>query len=69
MNNAVFRKTMENVRKHRNIKLLTRKMIRHYLVSEPNYQTTKFSTKKLLAVELRKTQIPINKPVYLVLSI
>ena len=52
-----------------NIKLLTRKMIRHYLVSEPNYQTRKFSTKKLLAVELRKTQIPINKPVYLVLSI
>ena len=44
-------------------------MIRHYLVSEPNYQTRKFSTKKLLAVELRKTQIPINKPVYLVLSI
>ena len=69
MNNAVFRKVMENVRKHRNIKLLTRKMIRHYLVSEPNYQTRKFSTKKLLAVELRKTQIPINKPVYLVLSI
>ena len=68
-NNAVFGKTMENVRKHRNIKLVTTKRRRNYLVSEPNYHTTKFFTENLLAIEMRKTQILMNKPVYLGLSI
>ena len=51
MNNAFFGKTMENVRKHRNIKLVTTEMTRNYLVSEPNSHTTKFFTENLLAVE------------------
>ena len=41
MNNAAFRKTMENVRKHRDIKLVTTEKWRNYLVSEPNYHTVK----------------------------
>ena len=41
MNNAVFEKTMENVRKHRDIKLLTTEARKNYLGSEPNYHTTK----------------------------
>ena len=69
MNNAVFGKTMENVRKHRDIKLVTTERRRNYLVSEPNYHTTKFFTENLLAIEMRKTQILMNKPVYLCLSI
>ena len=69
MNNAVLGNTMENVRKHRDIKLVTTKRRRNYLVSEPNYHTTKFFTKNLLAIELKKTQITMNKPVYLGLSI
>ena len=69
MNNGVFRKTMENVRKHRNIKLATTERRRNYLVSKPNYHTTKFFTENLLAIEMRKTQILMNKPVYLDLSI
>ena len=69
MNNAVFGKTMKNVRKHRNIKLVTTERGRTYLVSELNYHTTKFFTENLLAIEIRKTQILVNKPVYLVLSI
>ena len=69
MNNAVFKKTMENVRKHRNIKFVTTERRRNYLVSEPNYHTTKFLTENLLAIEISKTQILTNKPVYLRLSI
>ena len=66
MNNAVFGKTMENVRKHR---LVTTTRRRNYLVSEPIYNTTKLFTENLLAIETRKTQILKNKPVYLGLSI
>ena len=60
---------MKNVRKHRNIKLVTTERRRNYLVSEPNYHTTKFFTENLLATEMRKTQVLMNKPVYLGLSI
>ena len=42
MNNTVFGKTMENVRKHRNIKPKRTKARKNYLVSQPNYHTTKF---------------------------
>ena len=44
MNNAVFGKTMENVRKHRDIKLLTTERRRNYLVSEPSYHIIMFFT-------------------------
>ena len=54
MNNADFGKTMEDVRKHRDIKLVTAERRRNYLVSEPNYHTTKFFTKNLLAIEIKK---------------
>ena len=50
MNDAVFGKTTENVRKHRNIKLVTTDRRRDYLVSEPNYYTTKLFTENLLAL-------------------
>ena len=63
MNNAVSRKTMENVRKHRDIKLVRTERRRNYLVSEPNYHTTKFFTEHLLAIGMKKTkQIFMNKP-------
>ena len=65
MNNAVFGKTMENVRKHRNIKLVTTEKRRNYFLSEPNYYTTKFSTENLLAVEMRKTEVLMKKSVCL----
>ena len=68
MNNAVFRRTIVNVRKHRNIKFITTER-RNYLVSEPNYLTAKFFTENLLAIEMRKTQILMIKPVCLGLSI
>ena len=69
MNNAVFGKTMENLRKHRDIKLIITERRRNYLVSESNYHTAKFFTVDLLAIEMKKTQILTNKRVYLGLSI
>ena len=69
MNYSIFGKTMENVRKHRDIKLVTTKKRRNYLVSEPNFHTTKLFSENLLAIEMKKTQILVNKPVYLGLSI
>ena len=69
MNNADFRRTMENVRKHRDIKLFTTERRRNYLVSEPNYHTTKFFTENVLVIEIKKKQILTNKSVYLGLSI
>ena len=49
-----LKKTMENVRKNRDIKLVTRKKRRNYLLSEPNCHTTKFFTENLLVIEMRK---------------
>ena len=60
MNNAVFENAMENVRKHRVIKLATIEKKRKHLVSEPNYHSTKFFTENLLAIEMRKTEILIS---------
>ena len=54
MNNAVFGKTVENVRKHKDIKLVTTERRRNCLVSEPNYHTTSFFTENLLAIEMKK---------------
>ena len=51
MNNAIFGKTMENVRKHRNINFVTTKRRRNNLVSEPNYHIAKIFTEHLLAIK------------------
>ena len=72
MNNAVFRKTMENVRKHKDIKLVTTERRKNYLLSAPNYHTTKFFTEHLSVIKTKKKkkkEILMNKPVYLELSI
>ena len=69
MNNSVFGKTMENVRKHRDIKLVTTDEKRNKLVSEPNYQTIKQFSENLLAIEMKKTKVKMNKPIYLGMSI
>ena len=60
MNTAVFGKTMENVRKNRDIKLVTTERRKNYLVSEPNYHTTKFFTENLIAIEMKKNEILMN---------
>ena len=52
--NAVSGKTIKNMRKHRDIKLVSTERRRNYLVSEPNYHTTKFFTENLLVTEMKK---------------
>ena len=69
MNNAVFGKTMENVRKHRDIKLVKTDKKRNKLVSEPNFYTMKLIDNNLAIIEMRKVKVKMNKPIYLGLSI
>ena len=69
MNNSVFGKTLENIRKHRAIKSVTNDKRRNQLVSEPNYHTTKWFPEDLLAIETKKTKVRMNKRVYLGLSV
>ena len=69
MGNSVFGKTMENVRNHEDIKLVTTDERRNKLVSEPNYHTAEQFSEKLLAIEMKKTKVKMNKPVYLGMSI
>ena len=69
MNNAVFGKTMENVRKHRDIKLVKTDKKRNKLVSEPNFHTMKLIDNNLVIIEMRKVKVKMNKPLYLGLSI
>ena len=68
MNNAVFGKTMENIKEHRDIRLVTTDK-KTRLVSEPNYHTTKYFSEKLLAIKMKKTKIKMNKLVYLGMSV
>ena len=69
MNNSVFGKTMENIRKHRDIKLVTTDQKRSKLVSEPNYHTINLISEDLSIIEMKKTKVKMNKPIYLGLSI
>ena len=54
MNNVVFGKTMENKRKHRDIKLVATDKRRNQLAAEPNYHMTKYFSNNLLAIEIMK---------------
>ena len=69
MNNAVFGKTMENVRKHQDIKLVKTDHRRNKLVFEPNYHTMKLIEENLSIIEMRKVKVKMNKPIYLGLCI
>ena len=69
MNNAVFVKTVENVRNHKHIKLVTTDKRRNQLPLEPNYQTSKNFSNNLMAIEIEKKKVKMNKPIYLGMSI
>ena len=65
MNNSVFGKTMENVRNHRDIKLETSGKRGKRLVSEPNYHSCQNISDHLMEIEIKKTRVKMNKPLYL----
>ena len=69
MNNSVFGKTMGNIRKHRDIKLVTTDRKRSKLVSEPNYHTINLISEDLSIIQMKETKVKMNKPIYLGLSI
>ena len=69
MNNEVFGKAMKNIRKHRDIKLVITDKRRNKLVAEPNYHTMNYISEDLSIIEMNKTKLKMNKPIYLGLSI
>ena len=69
MNNSVFGKTMENVRNHRDIKLVTSDKRRKRLISEPNYHSHKKFSNHLMVIETKKIRVKMIKPLYLGVSI
>ena len=69
MNNPAFEKSIENVRKQRYIKLVTTEERRIKLVSEANYHTIKQFSENLLAIEMKKAKVKMNKPLYLAMPI
>ena len=60
---------LENMRKHRDIKLITKDKRRNQLLSESNYHAIKCFSENLVAIEMKKTKVKIKKPIYLELSI
>ena len=69
MNNSVFGKTMENVRKHIDIKLVTTDKRRNQLVSEHNDHRKRWLLENVLAIKIKMIKAKMNKPVYLGLSV
>ena len=57
LNNSVFGKTMENITKHGDIKLVTTDKTRSKLVSEPNYHTINYISEDLSITEMNKTKV------------
>ena len=69
INNSDFGKTMEHVRKHRDIRLIATDKRRNQLISEPNYHAAKYYSENLIGIEMKKIKVKMNKPVYLGLPI
>ena len=68
MNNAVFRKTMKNIRKHKDIKLVTNEKAYLRNVMKPNFKSGVLFGENLMGCEMGKIKVVMvvmNKPVYL----
>lgn len=69
MNNAIFGKTLENKRRHKNIKLVTNPRKLQKLVQQPNFETSIIINEKLVAVSMKKTSVNMDRPLYIGMSI
>ena len=69
MNNSVFGKTMENIRNRVDVKLVTSKSQLEKLAKKPNYERPVIFSENLIVVDMRKTTINLNKPIYLGVSV
>ena len=69
MNNSVFGKTMENVRKRVSIELVKDAERAAKLVNQPNFEDLKIFDEFLIAIKMKKTKVWMNKPVYVGMSI
>ena len=69
MNNSMFGKTMENVREHKNIKLVNSERKRKMYASKVNYKNTVRFSDNFMAMNMRRNKVVMNKPVYLGLAI
>ena len=67
--NVISGKTMKNIRKQRDIKLVTTDKRRNQLLSESNYHTTKYFSENLIEIEIITAGVKINKTIYLDMSI
>ena len=65
MNNSVFAKTMDNIRKHKDIKLVTNKESHLKTVMKPNFKLAIYFSENLMGCKMGKTKVTMNKPVYL----
>ena len=65
MNNAVFGETMENIMKHKNIKLVTNEKVYLRIIMKPNFKSWVFFGENLMGCEMGKIKVVMNKPVYL----
>ena len=65
MNNSVFRKTMENIRKHRNIKLVMSRESYHKTLMRLNFKSGILFGESLMGCKMGKIKVVMKKPVYL----
>ena len=69
MNNSVFGKTIENIRKRTDIKLVTNQEQAEKFINRPNYEGRTTFSDNLVAIHMAKTELYFDKPVYLGMSI
>ena len=64
MNNSVFGKTIQNIRKRQNVILVDNKAFANKLSSKPNFERVRIFDENLIACHMKKTEVYFNKPIF-----